>query len=245
MLAATLVTIALATHACCKAGRPLTIAGQGVAGYSIVVADNATEVDKYAAEELARYLNQITGTVFPVAAPDAMDSSKPAVFVGLSVPALKVLGKNPLDGLKDQDHVVRSIGTNILLYGKGVHGNLYAVMDFLESQLGWRWFSVFEYPLLPEKSTVTLEPFNRRQSFSFQYCLQDLQRSIDYGYQMGANLYFDQKFRNKPQLPRDKRAFVSAFHEVEHGPVITIHSSASSLPARIIGSRPISTGRRK
>ena len=216
-LLAALAGVAFVMQAGCKAGKPLPLAGQGVAGYSIVVADNATEVDKYAARELARYLNQITGTVFPVAAPAAMDSSKPSIFVGLSVPAQKALGKNPLDGLKDQDHVARSIGSNIFLYGKGVHGNLYAVMDFLESQLGWRWFSVFEYPLLPDRPTVILQPFDIRRGCSFHYCLHDLQRSIDYGYQMGANLYYDQKFRNKPQLPRDKRAFVSAFHEVEHG----------------------------
>jgi len=201
----------------CKSGQPLTLARDGKTEYVIVVADDASGVDKYAAAELSRYLKQIAGADYPVVEPKDMDPAKPCIFIGLSSPALKILGKDPMAVFKDQDNAARKIGKNIFLYGKGLHGNLYAVMDFLENSLAWRWFSVFEYPLLPEKTTVTIEPFNRKQSFSFRYCLQDLQRSIDYGYQMGANLYFDQKFRGKTDLPREKRAFVSAFHEVEHG----------------------------
>jgi len=74
-----------------------------------------------------------------------MNSERPAIFVGLSEPALRYLGRDPLAALEDQEHVTRSIGPNIFLYGKGAHGNLHAVMEFLENSLGWRWYSVYDY----------------------------------------------------------------------------------------------------
>jgi len=32
-----------------------------------------------------------------------------------------------------------------------VHGSLNAVFDFLREDAGWRWYSVFEHPVLPSK----------------------------------------------------------------------------------------------
>jgi len=174
-----------------NAAVPVTISSGGSTAYQVVMPGEPAAVDEYAARVLALYLKQITGAELPVVSPEARDTQKPAIYVGMSPPALKYLGGKPLAALKDQEHVARSIGTNVFLYGQGVHGNLYAVMDFLESQLGWRWYSVFELPVLPKQPTLTLQPFNRKRGFSFAYRKVSVRRGLDFYYQQGMNMGYD------------------------------------------------------
>ena len=86
--------------------------------------------------------------------------------------------------------MARSIGRNIFLYGKGVRGNLYAVMEFMESSLGWRWFSVFNRPAIPSRPSVTLAPFDRKRGFSFAYRETLPYFNHDFYYQQGVNLAY-------------------------------------------------------
>lgn len=197
---------------------PVTLAKDGKTDYEIVIDKDATGVDRYAASELSLYLKQITGADFPIVETDSMSADKPAIYVGIGELALKKLGENPLVGMTDQAYVFRSVGKNIFLYGKGVHGSLLAAMDFLETFMGWRWYSLFEHPLLPKTPTVVLSPFERKGVSSFRSNSMEIARSWDWHYQMGNNRHFDQALdRYHPNLPRSKRSYVSVDHEVEHG----------------------------
>lgn len=199
------------------AGLPLAKDGQ--TSYQIVKPANPSAVDEYAANELAVYLEQITGAQFPVVATGGMTEGKPSILIGLSAPALRHLGPDPLATLKDQEHVVCSSGQDILLYGQGVHGNLHAVLEFLENSLGWRWYSVFEHPVVPRQPTVTLAPFRRQRSFSFAYRKVDIQRGMDYFYQQGINMGLDSRVRSLTRRygPSDFWRFVSAIPDAEGG----------------------------
>jgi hypothetical protein len=172
-------------------GKPLVLASDGTAMYEIVVASDASAVDQYAAGILADYLGQMTQAQFPVVTADAINAKKPSIYVGLSTSALQKLRTNPLAVLEDQEHVSRSIGKDIYLYGKGLHGNLYAVMDFLENSLGWRWFSNFEQPVFTVDRNLALAHFNRSNAFSFQYRMTEFQKIFDY--QQGINMGFSER----------------------------------------------------
>jgi hypothetical protein len=91
-------------------------------------------------------------------------------------------------GLKDQEHVSRSINRDIFLYGRAGHGNLHAVMEFLDVSLGWRWYSVFEKPVIPVRPTVRLKPFFRKRGFSFRSREVGLRYNHDFYYQNGINM---------------------------------------------------------
>jgi hypothetical protein len=91
----------------------LQLAAAGKTSYQIVFAADAPDVDRYAAETLAGYLRQITSAEFPVVASGEMTEDRPALFVGLSEPALRRLGGDPLARLEDQEHVSRSKGRDI------------------------------------------------------------------------------------------------------------------------------------
>jgi hypothetical protein len=121
-----------------SADAEIQLASEGSTDYRIILAADASGVDRYASETLAGYLHESTGAEFAIETADEHVPTNPAIFVGLSKPALALLGPDPLAGLKDQEHVTRTVGPDIVLYGKGVHGSLYAVIEFLENSLGWR-----------------------------------------------------------------------------------------------------------
>ena len=50
-----------------RAAEPLGLAQGGRTAFRIVVADDATEAEQYAAEELASTLRKLSGATFPVA----------------------------------------------------------------------------------------------------------------------------------------------------------------------------------
>mgnify|MGYP006305698703 CR=1 FL=1 len=141
----------------------LKLADQRETTYTIVAPGKPTSVDNYALNALQHYLNQITGAEFAITGSADLDADQPAIFVGLSDCALKRLGDvNPMTALKAEEHVVRSKDDDIFLYGKGIHGNLWAVMNFLEASLGWRWYSVHEKPVTLRNPDIELEPLDRK-----------------------------------------------------------------------------------
>jgi hypothetical protein len=199
-------------------GGQLLLSKDGNTGYSIVKPDSPTLVDDYAAKELAGYLELITGVKFPITTPSDATAGKPSIYIGVSGPVVKHLGSDPMLKLKDQEFVVRNVGQDIFLYGKGVHGNLYAVMDFLENSLGWRWYSVFESPVIPARRTLILEPFERQKGFSFAYRCVSNRRGLDFFYQQRMNMGFDEhvkRQRLKGNTSPDLNRFVSEIPDAD------------------------------
>ena len=171
-------------------GKPLVLASDGIACYEIVIAPDATAIDRYAADVLASTLEQMTQAVFPVVEAGAQ-SKNPAIFLGLSDAAIQKLRTNPLSVLGSQEQVARSIGKDIYLYGQGIHGNLHAMLMFLEDELGWRWFSRFEEPVFPVDRNLALASFSRTRTFSFAYRMTEFQKIFDY--HAGINMGFSER----------------------------------------------------
>ena len=150
----------VAAQARADSGQSITLAKAGQTRYQIVTAPDEGTIEAHAAETLADYLKEMTGAEFPIVSPDECEADRPAIFVGLSEPALARLGPEPLAKLRDQEHVARSIGQDILLYGKGHRASLDAVMEFLETSLGWRWYSSLEKPVMPKRATSGHTPLH-------------------------------------------------------------------------------------
>ncbi len=203
------------------AAEPLTLARDGKTEYVIVTAEDATPVERYAADQLALYLKPMTGADFAVVPAAELAADQPALFVGLSTLARARLGESdPLVGLAEDAHIYRSHGQDVFLYGQGVQGTLYAVMGFLEDKLGWRWFSRFEYPLIPAHPVLTLDPFQRQREFSFAFRSLDIQRGFDFPYQQGVNQRFDSRLghralrEGKPLPSRADGPYVSRLYDL-------------------------------
>lgn len=206
--------------------QPLALAHDGATAYVIVTAAEASPVDRYAASELALYLEQMTGADFSLLDATDLAEAVPAIFVGLSTPALARLGDaDPLAELGEQEHVWRTYNRDLFLYGKGIHGNLHAVMAFLEDQMGWRWYSVFAHPVLPDQPRVRLDPFAKRQGFAYAYRKVDLQRGFDFFYQQGMNMGFDARIDlfARRNMPFEPTWFVSALNDQAYGSHTLFH----------------------
>jgi len=169
-------------------GADIALSTAGKTEFRIVKLEVVSPVDDYALTRLSEYLKQITGAEFPVVEADKVTGGGPCLYVGVSASVKEKLGGDPLTALKDQEHVSRSKGADIFLYGKGVHGNLHAVMEFLETSLGWRWYSLFEKPVLPATPNVTLKPFERKRGFSFRSREFGLLGDPHFSYQRGLNM---------------------------------------------------------
>ena len=184
-------------------GPSMTLAEAGQTRYQIVAAPDVGGVEAYAASTLAGYLQEMTGAEFPVVSPNEHEADRPAIFVGLSESALERLGPDPLAKLRDQEHVARSIGPNILLYGKGHRASLDAVMVFLESSLGWRWYSFLEKPVVPKRTRLILKPFFKNRSFDFESRQLALRFGASFYLQHGVNMGLETKLLQRQQAVPD------------------------------------------
>ena len=179
----------------------LQLANDGRTSYEIVKPAASTPVDEYAWTTLADFLQRKTGTMFPVVSAKSLSAGKKHIFVGLSDPVLKIAGPTPLDRLKNQEFVVRSAGDDVVLYGNGIHGNLDAVLDFMETTLGRRWYTESEFvetpqwdrkdgqPVFTVERSLNVKPFERKGGFSFAYRIPAYPKAFHY--QHGLNMGFN------------------------------------------------------
>ena len=189
------------------AAADLRLAQNGTTAYQVVKPEQPSPVDEYAVTTLADFLLQKTGAAFPVVAPDQATPARPHLFIGLSQPMLARVGADPLAGLKDQQYVVRSVGSDVVLYGKGMHGNLYAVVDFMERTLGRRWYSgrsitetprwhnTVGQPVFTVARDLVIQPFSRSGGFSFAYRMPSYDWMFDFHLQSGMNVFANPRFQ--------------------------------------------------
>ena len=108
--------------------------------YRIVVAANASAPARYAAEELQRYLEKITGARLPVVA-DTEPAQPREILVGRSS-RFESCGI-PVDwaALGKEGCVLRTAGERLVIAGGEPRGTLYGVYGLLEDHFGCRWFT--------------------------------------------------------------------------------------------------------
>lgn len=234
----------------------LQVSNESSTTYTIVGPDAPTPVDTYAVDALAHYLRQITGATFMVSAATDVPADTPCIFVGQSAAASQRLGvQAPLAGLDDQAHVAKTHGSDIYLYGNGTHANLWAVMAFLETQLDWRWYTVFGNPVvhtvpdvelqpyttrtLAEPTTpapapvptIHLEPFNLQRDFDIDVRELQFIFSQDFYYQNGINNgYYRRGYTVGGKRPSKHPATAFVHTSLRYIPPTPDHKLADSFP---------------
>lgn len=143
----------------------LALTNGGKTEYVVVTLDNPGDVDAFAIKELTSALMEASGADFKsVPYTDAAKYAK-RIFVGVGPSGTNC----ELDAMQDQDSVCESSAADVYLYGKGIHGNLYAVYDFLEGSIGCRWFSAFAKPYIPKHEQLRLAPFKKMTRLDFKF----------------------------------------------------------------------------
>nr|WP_295928182.1 DUF4838 domain-containing protein [uncultured Dyadobacter sp.] len=107
--------------------------------YRIAIDANASESERWAAGELARWLKEVSGAEFPVQEL-ARPYNGPQIVVGFNNLVKQKLGINaPADS--DESYRYLNAGPDILIFGGRQRGSMYGVLAFLENELGCRWYT--------------------------------------------------------------------------------------------------------
>jgi hypothetical protein len=138
----------------------------GASRHTIVIARAAAPAERRAAEELQRFLREISGASLPLA-DDSRGVRGPAVFIGRSRALARVAPDLPSAGLGPEGFVIEARGTHLIIAGGGPRGTLYGVYEFLE-RLGCRWFTS-DVSRIPRLRTIPLPRAPVRMEPAFEY----------------------------------------------------------------------------
>lgn len=145
----------------------MQLAVEGAARCVIVTQPGATPAERYAAEELASMLNQISGASFE-SHECAADAPELAMVVGPGPVAAKFFPEVELARFGGEEYVVRTKGGRLLLAGGRPRGTLYAIYRFLQDELGVRYYAPW-FTHVPKRASLSLGSLNLRGKPAFEY----------------------------------------------------------------------------
>jgi len=122
--------------------------------YRIVVGAGAIPSEKYAAEELQRYVQEITGAKLPIVTDDTPATSR-EIVVGNNSRLAKVDPKLKCEALATDAFMLEAKGKRLIVAGQPPRGTLYGVYALLEEKFGVRWFTP-EQEFVPKTNRLVL-----------------------------------------------------------------------------------------
>jgi Domain of unknown function (DUF4838)/PA14 domain/Glycosyl hydrolase family 67 N-terminus len=144
-----------------KRAGELTLAKDGRSDFSIVVADDASPSTRYGAEELQRFLKEMTGAELPIRG-DKDPVAPHEIILGDNARLKQVQTSVPFDDLGDEGYVIRTVGPHLVIAGGALRGNMYGVYGLLEDHLGCRWFTP-DVSRIPEYDRLVLPKLDDTQ----------------------------------------------------------------------------------
>ena len=157
-----LLIFTIAFSASTVRAKALQLAVKGKTEYVIAVGTDPIPAEKYAAEELSKYLKKITGAEFPLVSEKDAAKTKYAIYVGMT----DFAAKQNFSPFKDDEWLVCTVGKNLIVTGDRPRGTLYGAYEFLK-QLGCAWLDPLTESI-PSKPDIAVAPLNIRNKPSFQ-----------------------------------------------------------------------------
>ena len=116
------------------------VAVDGESRAEIVVPDQATDLEQFAAEELRVYLERISGASLPIRAEGDGDEAAYSFFLGATRDATRA-GIEPSEQQMGRDgFALRSVPGGLIAVGQGDLGTVFGVYELLERYFDVRWF---------------------------------------------------------------------------------------------------------
>lgn len=151
----------------------LEIVSGGKSAFTIVLSSDAIPAEKTAAEQLQKYIQEATGAELPIKSEEEVSERAPQILIGPGPRAKKLLPKQDWSALKGDGILIDVVGKTVLIAGDRPRGTLYAAFEFLERELGVRWWSptVTKVPKTSELVVKTKDltyrpPFAYREHYS-------------------------------------------------------------------------------
>lgn len=146
----------------------LTLVDHGKSAYTIVLSAQASPSEHHAAEELQRFVEQMSGARLPVAT-DEHTPRGPLVLLGDSAALRRLKVSIPFDRLGPEGFVLQRSDRHLIIAGGRQRGTMYGVYTFLD-QLGCRWFTT-EVSRIPKRPTIDVTRYAKAELHrpSFEY----------------------------------------------------------------------------
>ncbi|HAC10914.1 MAG TPA: hypothetical protein DCE65_03535 [Clostridiales bacterium] len=135
--------------------------------YSVVISATATETEKYAAEQLIKYMSEVTGKEISYRA-DGVYSGGNAISVGRTEFMDSADITADRRELGSDGFIVKNKNTAVFICGGEDRGTLYGVYDFLEYQLGVKWLTS-DTTYVPESENAAVYKSDRTEIPAFEY----------------------------------------------------------------------------
>jgi hypothetical protein len=132
----------------------MTLVRQGKSAYRIVIPADAIASERYAAEELQRYLAHISGATLPIVT-DAQAARRYEIVLGNSTRLRRLRAKIDFAALGTDGFTLQTTGSTLIIAGGRPRGTLYGVYALLEEQLGVRWWTP-DAEYVPSQPTIKL-----------------------------------------------------------------------------------------
>ena len=148
------------------------LANDGKSRYRIVLATNALPSEIYAAEELQRYLERLSGARLEIVA-DTEPFQAREILLGDNLHLGRLMLRNPAlqvdrARLGTDGFVLRTEGDTLILAGGKPRGVLNAVYTLLEERFGVRWFAP-DVEQVPRLARVQLPKLNQTLVPALEY----------------------------------------------------------------------------
>jgi hypothetical protein len=144
----------------------VTLVDHGRSSYSICISSSASPSERRAANELQRFVQEMSGARLPI----VEDSAKPKgdlVLVGDSK-ALRALNTGIEFGkLGTEGFVLKTAGRHLVIAGGRQRGAMYGVYTLLD-KLGCRWFTP-QVSRIPHQSSIRVDALNETHTPAFEY----------------------------------------------------------------------------
>lgn len=199
---------------------PLVLADAGKTTYQVVVAKDAQPAERYAAEELARFLSEISGAAFTARQLDAAETPGPqTIRVGAGA-AGELVTQAEIDRLGQEGYLYRTSGASLIIAGGRPRGTLYGVYSLLEDELGCRWFTP-DVSRIPERKKLELGPLDRSFVPRLEYRATDYPKSREGDWAArnklnGSQIHADQRHGGRIAYGAFVHTFDSILSPQEH-----------------------------
>ena len=94
----------------------------------------------FAAQELNEIVKKATSQTFQTSQTSQTFQASHRIFIGRSPEAEKILGKELMDSLGEEESLVTARGNDLFLVGGDLLGVLWSVYDFVEDNLDYHWY---------------------------------------------------------------------------------------------------------
>jgi len=144
----------------------LTLVENGKSTYSICLSSSASPSEQRGAQELQKFLEQMSGARLPIVS-DTGKLPRDLILVGRSKASDRMKLGIDYARLGDEGFVLKTAGRRLVSAGGRLRGTMYGVYTFLD-RLGCRWFTR-EVSRIPRMPTIRVAALDLMQQPAFEY----------------------------------------------------------------------------